>query len=239
LQHHKERTINFLIIGYGGIAKALTKIILATTNNYVTVISREHHPDITYSIKADCCDAKQAIIAMDQLKATPDVVINTIGALHEGKRFWPEKSLEQLKIENLIHAVTANTMPFANICQAMTKHINPDKKIKFITLGARVGSISDNRLGGWHSYRMSKCALHMLMRNIAIEWRHKHPNAVVCGYHPGTIQTELSKPFLKSVNPEKLFSPETGAQHLLNFIGSIDQSHSGNLYDWQGSKLEF
>jgi NAD(P)-dependent dehydrogenase (short-subunit alcohol dehydrogenase family) len=109
----------------------------------------------------------------------------------------------------------------------------------FAALSARVGSITDNRLGGWHSYRASKAALNMLMVNFAIELRRTHPQAIVAALHPGTVDTALSEPFQRGVVPEKLFVPEISARYLLDVLNQLAPEDSGGLFAWDGARLPY
>jgi NAD(P)-dependent dehydrogenase (short-subunit alcohol dehydrogenase family) len=107
----------------------------------------------------------------------------------------------------------------------------------FAALSARVGSIGDNRLGGWHSYRASKAALNMIIANLAIELKRSRPHAIVVGLHPGTVDTGLSRPFQKGVAEGKLFSPETCAQHLLSVVGGLTHDASGAVLAWDCQRI--
>jgi NAD(P)-dependent dehydrogenase (short-subunit alcohol dehydrogenase family) len=109
----------------------------------------------------------------------------------------------------------------------------------FAALSARVGSISDNRLGGWHSYRASKAALNMLIRNFALEIAHRAPEAIVVALHPGTVDSALSRPFQRGVAPDKLFSPAQSAGYLLDVIDGLTPADGGNLFAWDGARIPF
>jgi NAD(P)-dependent dehydrogenase (short-subunit alcohol dehydrogenase family) len=109
----------------------------------------------------------------------------------------------------------------------------------FAALSARVSSISDNRLGGWHAYRASKAALNMLMHNFAIELSRKSPEALCVALHPGTVDTPLSRPFQGNVPIEKLFSAERSVADLLRVIDRLQSAHSGQLVAWDGSVIPF
>ena len=230
--------MNHLIIGYGGIGKALTEKILSVPGNYVTVISRSNPPNLDYHIQADLTDPDQAENALNQLQGKPDIVINTIGMLHDDNH-QPEKSLTQLSKLAALDSIAINTLPFAYLCQHLSSHVDAEKPVKVVTLSARVSSVSDNHLGGWHSYRMSKCALNMLMRNISIEWKRTHPNYVCCAYHPGTVDTNLSKPFQANVKSDHLFTPERAAEDLYNFLQTMSTSHHGQLVDYDQKIIPF
>ena len=112
--------------------------------------------------------------------------------------------------------------------------LRQDNKAVFAALSARVGSISDNRLGGWYSYRASKAALNMLIKTAAIEQARKYKNKIVIGLHPGTVDTALSKPFQGNVPGGKLFSPQQSATYLLNVVNDVTVDNTGQLLDWNG-----
>jgi len=108
-----------------------------------------------------------------------------------------------------------------------------DSKSVFAAISARVGSISDNRLGGWHSYRASKAALNMLLKNFALELRHRNPAGIVLGLHPGTTDTDLSKPFQSGLSHD-LFTQSEAADHLLAVIDGTQSDNSGQILAWDG-----
>ena len=104
-------------------------------------------------------------------------------------------------------------------------------------MSARVGSIGDNRLGGWYSYRASKAALNQLTKTMAIELRRKNQNVAAILLHPGTVDTDLSKPFQKNVAPEKLFTRERAVEQLLRIIDGVEMKDTGKYYAWDGSEI--
>jgi NAD(P)-dependent dehydrogenase (short-subunit alcohol dehydrogenase family) len=107
----------------------------------------------------------------------------------------------------------------------------------FAALSARVGSISDNRLGGWHSYRASKAALNMLLRNFALEMARTHPDGVVVGLHPGTVDSALSQPFQSGLAEGQLTTPEAAATNLLAVLSGLTSEHSGRVFDYSGAEI--
>ena len=125
----------------------------------------------------------------------------------------------------------------------VAKHVTPlmprTGRTVFAALSARVGSISDNRLGGWHGYRASKAALNMMMRNLAIEEKRRNDRSVVVTLHPGTVDTELSRPFQANVPDGRLFDPERAAMQLLDVIEGLKAADSGKLFDYQGEEIPF
>jgi NAD(P)-dependent dehydrogenase (short-subunit alcohol dehydrogenase family) len=170
-------------------------------------------------------------------------VINCVGILHEGA-MQPEKSLRQINAEQLLHYFQVNSVGAV----LLAKHIQPLLKPRagtpaaqtraiFATISAKVGSIGDNHLGGWYGYRASKAALNMLMRSTAIEYKRTCPRAIVVTLHPGTTDTQLSRPFQRHVPPEKLFSVERTVGQLLTVLDRLQESDSGEFFSWDGSRL--
>ena len=174
--------------------------------------------------------------AAAQIIGAPDLVIIATGALHD-ENLAPEKSMRALDPAQLNRAFAINAAGPAQIARLLLPAMPRNRRALFAALSARVGSISDNRLGGWHSYRASKAALNMLIRCLAIEQARSHPQAVCVALHPGTVDTELSKPFQSGVNPERLFSPSQSASRLLNVLDTISPSQSGRLFAWDGQEI--
>lgn len=227
---------SYLIVGYGGIGQALVQQ-LHQHDYFTAVISSHQHtgPNITVlDLSNDDCEQQ-----LDDYMAaqTFDVIINTIGVLHSQKH-TPEKNLKQLDFDWLQHSFTVNLYPAVRLAKAIAKHYPKKHSLKFINFSARVSSISDNRLGGWYSYRLSKCALNMLIKNVAIEWQRLNTHWLIAGYHPGTVETKLSEPFQAHVAADKLFSPTFAAQQCLNVIEQLQLVDSGQLFDWQGLCVE-
>ena len=107
----------------------------------------------------------------------------------------------------------------------------------FAALSARVGSIGDNRLGGWYSYRASKAALNQILRTLAVEAARTHPELIVAGLHPGTVRTALSQPFRPEPGTPGLFSPEESAAHLVRVLDGLHPRDSGQVFAWDGQPI--
>jgi NAD(P)-dependent dehydrogenase (short-subunit alcohol dehydrogenase family) len=165
----------------------------------------------------------------------PALVFVATGVLHHG--FEPERSWRALDAEHLLRDYRINAVGPALVA----KHFLPlqprARRAVFAALSARVGSIADNRLGGWHSYRASKAALNMLLRNLAVELGRTHPQAVVAGLHPGTVDTGLSAPFQKGVKPERLFTADHSAERLLAVVEGLTPADSGGVFAWDGARI--
>ena len=162
------------------------------------------------------------------------LVINTSGFLHSNL-IKPEKRLSQVNRTNMIKNLSVNAIAPILIAKSIEKLINPELHFSFSSLSARVGSIGDNRLGGWYSYRASKAAQNQFLKTLSIEWRRKFPLAVVSILHPGTCNTKLSKPFQSSVAKDQLFSPVKSSEYLINIISEQRPSDSGKFIAWDKS----
>jgi NAD(P)-dependent dehydrogenase (short-subunit alcohol dehydrogenase family) len=173
--------------------------------------------------------------AAEAIGAT-DVVIIATGVLH-GEKLMPEKSMRALDPAQMNLAFAINAIGPAQIARLLLPAMPRNRRTLFAALSARVGSNSDNRLGGWHSYRASKAALNMLIRCLAIEQARSHPQAVCVALHPGTVDTELSRPFKAGVNPAQLFVPMAAAGHLLVVLDALAPTQSGRLFAWDGQEL--
>ena len=165
----------------------------------------------------------------------PTLVFIATGVLHHG--FEPERSWRALQADHLLRDFRVNAVGPALVARHFLPLLPRDRRAVFAALSARVGSIGDNRLGGWHSYRASKAALNMILRNLAIELARTHPQAVVAGLHPGTVDTGLSEPFQKGVKPEKLFTAESSAERLLAVMDALTPADSGRVFAWDGQPI--
>jgi len=167
----------------------------------------------------------------------PELVIAASGVLTLADGTGPERSYRKLDMAAMQEILLLNTIGPAMIA----KHILPlfprDRRAVFAALSARVGSIGDNRMGGWHSYRASKAALNMLLKNFAIELARTHKYAVIAGLHPGTVDTVLSQPFQGNVPDGKLFTPQHSAQSLLAVLDGLEARDSGGVFDWAGTRI--
>lgn len=168
-----------------------------------------------------------------------DLVIIATGKLHRPGTQMPEKSWRALDSAAMAEILAINTIGPALIAKHMLPLLHRDRRVVFAGLSARVSSISDNRLGGWHSYRASKAALNMLIRNFAIEFAARNPLGIVVAVHPGTVDTGLSRPFQRNVPQDSLLDPDTSAAHILAVLDGLSPADSGGLFAWSGERVEF
>lgn len=164
------------------------------------------------------------------------LVVNCVGLLHEGS-LQPEKSLRQINPENLLRYFQINSIGAVLLAKHLLPLFKHGERSVFASISAKVGSISDNQLGGWYGYRASKAALNMFMRTAAIEYGRSSPKTLVVTLHPGTTDTRLSRPFQKNVPAEKLFSVERTVTQLLGVIEQLKEGDSGQFFSWDGSRL--
>ncbi|MDP3495902.1 MAG: SDR family NAD(P)-dependent oxidoreductase [Hyphomonadaceae bacterium] len=226
----------------GGIGAALVNALASDDRcALIHAGSRRNHPAETARIRPFTFDLQDewsiegaaSLIAADD---GVDLVLVATGRLH-APGLQPEKSNRSLEAAALHEAFAINTIGPALIAKRMLPLLPRNRRAIFGVLSARVGSISDNRLGGWHSYRASKAALNMLVCTFAIEQARTHPQTVCVALHPGTVDTGLSKPFQSGVATEKLFTPARSANHLLAVLDTLTPAQSGRVFAWDGQEI--
>jgi len=178
---------------------------------------------------------KEAAEKCDQII---DIVVVATGILH-CDQLMPEKSLRELNKNKFVKVFEINAVGPAIIAKYFLPKLNRKRKSIFSAISARVGSISDNKLGGWYSYRASKSALNMILKNAAIELSRSNKNAIVIGLHPGTVDSDLSKPFQGAVKENKLFSPNYSVTKMREVLQKVEHLDSGLLIDFNNIKISF
>lgn len=168
----------------------------------------------------------------------PRLVFVATGLLHDDA-LGPEKSWRQLDLDWMDRVMRVNAFGPALAAKHFLPKLPREGRAVFAAISARVGSISDNRLGGWYGYRASKAALNMLLKSLSVELARTHKEACILGLHPGTVDTRLSQPFQRGVPDGKLFSPAHSAERLLDVLDSTGPERSGTLLAWDGSEIAF
>jgi len=168
-------------------------------------------------------------------------IINAVGMLHQGSRM-PEKTVRTIDPDFFMSNVQLNALATLLIAKHFKAALSSASEMagitrQFATVSAKVGSIEDNRLGGWYSYRCSKAALNMAIKNLSIEWRRTLPSVCVTSLHPGTTETDLSAPFQRNVPEGKLFSPDTTAEYLISRLSQLTPKDSGKFLTYDGEVL--
>ena len=234
----------------GGIGAALVQALISSNDiDKVYALSRSpaaspsiDHPAIDHPtvepIAFDLTDEASIAAAVARIGSPIDLCVVATGVLTLPDGTGPEKSLRQIDPAAMAQAFALNTIGPAPIAKHVLPLFPRDRRAVFAALSARVGSIGDNRLGGWHAYRASKAALNMLIRNFAIELSRTHRQAICVGLHPGTVDTGLSEPFQKGVPQDRLFTPAVSAAHLLRVIDGLAPADSGGCFAWDGARIE-
>ena len=167
----------------------------------------------------------------------PEWVIVASGVLTLADGTGPERTLKRLDGSTMAEVLALNTIGPALIAKHILPLMPRDRRFVFAALSARVGSISDNGLGGWHSYRASKAALNMLMKNFALETARTHAHGVVAGLHPGTVDSALSEPFQSGLPEGQLTEPRVAAENLLTVLAGLKPEDSGGVFDFAGKPV--
>lgn len=228
----------------GGIGAALVEHLVknpqVTRVHTLSRSGRSHPSSKVANLTFDFTDEESLIAAAQALQEVGpfDIILIATGLL-QGEGISPEKNLRALSHDGLAKSFEVNVTGPAMSAKYLAPLLRRDKKAVFAALSARVGSISDNRLGGWYAYRASKAALNMILKTLAIETGRRFKNQIILGLHPGTVDTDLSKPFQGNVPEGKLFTPEFSAERLLAVIDNAVTDDSGNLFDWAGKQIDF
>jgi NAD(P)-dependent dehydrogenase (short-subunit alcohol dehydrogenase family) len=222
-----------IIGGSGGIGAALVAELTARGGySDIWALSRASSPAINLLDENSLADAAAQLANAD---TAPSLIVVATGILHKDGK-GPEKALRELDPEWMTENYRLNAVGPALVAKHFLPLMPKQGRICFAVLSARVGSISDNNLGGWHSYRASKAALNMLVRNIAVEATRKNPESIVVGLHPGTVETALSAPFKGNPAHER-FAPAKAAAQLLDALERINPDQSGQLFAYDGTVI--
>lgn len=248
------RFMNALIVGASrGIGLALTQSL--ATNVAVAKVfaasrsacASEHLSNATASngariIPVDLDVTREASIAdavslMRRYVARLDLIVYCAGLLHDGDTLQPEKRLADVSADNLIASFNVNAIGpllIAKHCQSL---LDARARAVFANLSARVGSIEDNRSGGWYAYRTAKAAQNMATRNLAIELRRRARGIICVAIHPGTVDTQLSRPFQRNVPEGRLFTTARAASQILEVISQLEPEDNGTFVAWDGQPV--
>lgn len=237
----------------GGIGSALVRALLAGgAFTCVVALSRSGHapglPDdpphatrllhgtVDLLDEASIAEAAQGPMIQGRIRQGVPLrlVLVATGALQGEGIGPPERTLRALDAASMLQSYRVNAIGPAMVAKHMLPLLPRSGRSVFAALSARVGSIGDNRLGGWHSYRASKAALNMILRNLAIELARTHPEALCLGLHPGTVDTGLSRPFQRDVAKDRLFTADFSAARLLSVIEAAGPGQSGQVLAWDG-----
>jgi len=222
----------------GGVGSAIAEK-LRKEGDEVFTLSRSGEPSATHCV-VDLSQASSVDVVRGFVKdrAPFDAVFSCSGILHGGWHM-PEKSLSQMTGDWLQQNMLINVQTHVHLAQAFEGLLSRRQPVRWLSLSAMVGSIEDNGLGGWYSYRMSKAALNMFIKSLSIEWHRKSPDSVVVSLHPGTTDSALSEPFQAGIPEGKLYTPEQTAERLVSVMRELTPEKNGRLLHWDGSVIPF
>ena len=240
-----DRPLQAAIVGgTGGIGAALVRQIAAIDGvSRIVSMSRragQHRDPRIESIRLDLTDEISIAKALRHVETLGrfDLVVIASGILHDGGT-QPEKSVRDIRYSAMASVLSVNTVGPAVVAAGFLPLMRQDRKSVLAAVSARVGSIGDNRLGGWVSYRASKAALNMVVRTCSIEQARKNRRCAVISVHPGTVATALSEPFIRRIPRDRVFAPDYAATRLLQVIDKVDASDTGGFFAWDGTRIQY
>lgn len=215
----------------GGIGRALVEALRSADHfEQVFSFSRTTTPSIDLLDEASLEGAASFAFGKGDVR----LVIDATGFLHDDRQ-TPEKSWRQLNPAGLARAFALNAIGPALIMKHVLPRLPRTGKAVFATLSGRVGSIGDNRLGGWYAYRASKAALNQLVRTATVELARRAPDALCIALHPGTVETPLSTPF--ATTGLEVHTPEQAAAHIIEVVDRLLVEANGGFFDWRGQSV--
>lgn len=198
------------------------------------------HGERLQTLPLDVSNEASIAQAADTLRAEHpalQLLIDCAGVLHDGASMRPERRLADVDAEAVLRSFQINALGPLLLAKHFAPLLAHGGHAVLANLSARVGSIGDNRLGGWYAYRGAKAAQNQFTRTLSIELARRAPQLVVVALHPGTVDTGLSRPFQAGVAADKLFTPARAAAQLLSVIERLQPADSGRFYAWDGAEI--
>ena len=243
---HLPDAFTAVVVGAGGgIGQAVVKALSDSQRpSRIIAVSRSTMTFSDSRVKTLTADVSQqsgrAAVQQHLNKQPVHLVFNAIGMLHDdAEGITPEKRMDDLDADHFAHVMHINAATPILLLAAIKRSLQGQHPVIIGSLSARVGSIGDNGFGGWYSYRASKSAHNMLMKTYSIELKRLNKRSIVLSLHPGTTDTELSKPFQGRVPEHKLFTPDFVATSLLDVMSQRTPDETGSFWDWAGASIEW
>lgn len=236
-----DHPVRAVVVGAGGgIGSAVTWLLLADPGVAEVLAFARRPLDPAPKLRTGILDLadEDSIAAAAHMAGTVDLVFVATGLLH-GDGVQPEKSWRSLDPHALATLFQVNAIGPALVAKHLLPCLPRRGRSVFAAISAKVGSIGDNRLGGWYGYRAAKAALNQIIRTASIELARTRPDALCVALHPGTVDTGLSKPFQAGIADGRLFPPEVSAAHLLTVLNVLTPADSGGLFAWNGERLPY
>ena len=245
---------NALIIGAsGGIGIKMTQLLLKKGINVIASVREQclnkfecldtlksNYKSQLIPISMDVSSQKSVGKAFSLISEHTNklhLIINCTGLLHNDEGLHPEKRLEDVNTDNLVQSFTVNSIGPLLIARYALPLLRHEERSILSNISARVGSISDNRAGGWYAYRAAKAAQNMITKTLAIELNRRSPHTICIGLHPGTVNTKLSKPFQRNLKLGQLTTAEQSVNYLYKVITGLEKKDSGKIFAWDGSEI--
>lgn len=225
-----------VIGGSGGLGQAFVRALGQNGYSPVIPLSRAQG-DIDLLSETSIEGAAQRVVHLLDGKPLCRLIIST-GILQGPDGQLPERDWRHLDQAQLSHYFAVNTIGPALIAKYFLPLMPKSEPSICAFLSARVGSVSDNKTGGWYGYRASKAALNMIVKSLAVELGRKHPQALCVALHPGTVDTGLSRPFQKNIKAEQLFTPQHSARLLLDVLDGLKPQDNGRCFTWDGQEIQ-
>ena len=227
-----------LVVGAGGIGRQIAEDLASKENNLEVILCGRKNVfknfwELDIENENSLKDFKEKL---SKSNLNLRLVLNATGRLHSEK-LNPEKRLQHINRENLIESFSINAFAPILLAKTIEEFINKELEFNFASISARVGSITDNKTGGWYAYRAAKSAQNQLFKSLSIEWARKYPKAIITLLHPGTVNTNLSKPFHKFVPQDKLFSPQKTSNYMIDILRHQKPTDSGKFIAWDGKEI--
>lgn len=230
-----QQNKTYLVVGAGAIGTAIATELAKKGQVHIAGRQATTAPSMVAHPLANWSEESLSKLA-ERLPSPLAGVFVAVGMLYS-ENIQPEKALAELDPQALAEVYQANAIVPALCGKYFLPLLDKQTPSFFAALSARVGSVSDNSLGGWYSYRMSKAALNMFIKTASIEVARKNKQATIIGLHPGTVDSALSKPFQRNVPAGKLFTPEHSAQQLVAVLEGLTPEHTGKCFDYSGQEI--